>query len=128
MSLTPREAEDFFARYARDLVGRNATTISRNWDVPCLVVGERTIPVADIKQVEEFFASSMSQYAGIERAEPGVRVAEAGLDNVMFCSVEWTHRDSSGAAVGSERGGYLIRKRGGTIKIVAYVAGPARKT
>lgn len=72
------EAREFFQAYAQALLNRDAKAIAKHYSVPGLIAApEQLIAISEATQTEEFFASAFDQYAGINKADPEVRIVAA---------------------------------------------------
>jgi len=121
MSLSQDDADSFFADYAAALVGRDPGRIAAFWGVPGLVLSdEGAIPIASRAEVEGFFGASMGQYEGIASAFARILDVHVLSAGVLFCSIEWTHLDADGEAVGGETGHYVLRGEGEGLRIHVY--------
>src|SRR5690606_23662464 len=121
MSLSEDDAEAFFADYATALVSRDPKRIAAFWGVPGLVLSdEGAIPIASSAEVEGFFGASMGQYPGIANVFARTRDVHVLSAGVLFCTVEWTHLDADGRAVGGETGHYVLRRGGEGVRIHVY--------
>jgi len=89
---TNREAADeFFERYAAALLARDERAVARLYAVPSLILFPGTsIAVTDPKQTEEFFASSWSQYEGVDSAEKQVRLMGEAPGSI-WADVTWRY-------------------------------------
>lgn len=84
-------AREFFDRYAAALLARDEKLISALYAVPSLILFPgQSIPVSDPGQTEEFFASSWSQYEGVDAAEPQITIMGAGPGSV-WADVTWSY-------------------------------------
>ena len=84
-------AREFFDRYAAALLARNEKALSGLYAVPCLILFPgQSVPVSDAGQTEEFFASSWSQYEGVDTAEPQIAIMGAGPGSV-WADVTWSY-------------------------------------
>lgn len=86
---------DFFARYGRALLDRDADAIADMYAVPSLIAFPgRSIAVSDRTQTRDFFASSWSGYDGVTEAEPHpVTVAETG--HSIWVDVTWSYNGAA---------------------------------
>jgi hypothetical protein len=84
-------AREFFDRYAAALLARDEKAMALLYAVPCLILFPgRSIPVSDARQTEEFFASSWSQYEGVDTAEPRITIMGSGPGSV-WADVTWSY-------------------------------------
>jgi hypothetical protein len=75
MTATVSTTAEFFERYAAALLARDEQAIAKMYAVPALILFPGTaIPVTDVHQTEEFFASSWAQYDGIDVVDKHVRI------------------------------------------------------
>ncbi len=83
---------EFFDRYAGALLARDATAIARMYAVPSLIVFPgNSIPVTDARQTEEFFASSWSQYEGVDAVEKKIVIMAEAPGSVWADVTWWYH-------------------------------------
>ncbi|MCC2335407.1 DUF4440 domain-containing protein [Cellulomonas wangsupingiae] len=83
--------DDFFARYARALLARDADAIADMYAVPALIAFPgRSIAVGDREQTRESFADSWSAYEGVTEADPRVQVVAATRHSV-WADVTWSY-------------------------------------
>ncbi|MEJ2862717.1 hypothetical protein [Actinomycetospora flava] len=83
--------ESFFARYAEALLARDEQAVADLYAVPALVLFPgQAIAVSDRAQTAAFFASSWSQYEGIDAADPTITVMGEGPVGV-WADVTWDH-------------------------------------
>jgi len=65
-----RKVDEFFDRYASALLARDEKAVAQMYAVPSLILFPgNSIPVSDARQTEAFFASSWTQYEGVNEAE-----------------------------------------------------------
>ena len=70
--------DDFFARYARALLARDADAIADMYAVPALIAFPgQSIAVGDREQTRASFADNWSAYEGVTEADPRVQVLAA---------------------------------------------------
>lgn len=82
-------ATDFFDRYARALLDRDAAAIAGHYAVPSLIVFPgQSIAVSDVAQTEQFFAGAFAQYDGVTTAEPTATVV-ASASHSLWVDVTW---------------------------------------
>ena len=75
MTDTSDKAAEFFDSYAGALLARNEKAIARMYAVPSLILFPgQAIAVSDVHQTEEFFASSWSQYEGVDSVERQIAI------------------------------------------------------
>ena len=91
MTTTSDNAAEFFDRYAAALLARDEKAIAKMYAVPSLILFPgASIPVTDARQTEEFFASSWSQYEGVNTVERQmVIIAEA--PSSLWVDVTWIY-------------------------------------
>src|SRR5699024_4402160 len=71
-------ADEFFADYARTLLGRDPAAIAETYAVPALIAfPTRLIAVTEASQSVAFFASAVDQYDGVTSATTAIRIAAA---------------------------------------------------
>ena len=94
MTDTNETVDRFFERYASALLARDAKAIAAMYAVPSLILFPgNAIPVSDAGQTEEFFASSWSQYDGVDTAEPQIALMGEGPGSV-WADVTWSYDGS----------------------------------
>ena len=91
MTTTSDNAAEFFDRYAAALLTRDEKAIAKMYAVPSLILFPgASIPVTDARQTEEFFASSWSQYEGVNTVDRQmVIIAEA--PSSLWVDVTWIY-------------------------------------
>ena len=91
MSATSDKAEEFFDRYAAALLARDEKAIGKMYAVPSLILFPGTsIPVTDARQTEQFFASSWSQYEGVDTVDRQL-VIMAEAPSSLWVDVTWIY-------------------------------------
>jgi hypothetical protein len=91
MEDTIKKAEEFFERYAAALLARDAKAIAGMYAVPALILFPGTsIPVADARQTEEFFASSWRQYEGVDTMDKKITIMGEAPGSV-WADVTWSY-------------------------------------
>lgn len=91
MEDTIKKAEEFFERYAAALLARDAKAIAGMYAVPALILFPGTsIPVADARKTEEFFASSWRQYEGVDTMDKKITIMGAAPGSV-WADVTWSY-------------------------------------
>jgi hypothetical protein len=91
-SMTDNSKVDrFFERYAAALLARDERAVARLYAVPALILfpGQST-PVSDAKQTEEFFATTWSQYEGIDAADKQIVIMGEAPGSV-WADVTWSY-------------------------------------
>lgn len=84
-------ATDFFDRYARALLDRDAAAVASHYAVPSLILFPgQSIPVSDVAQTEQFFAGAFAQYDGVTTAEPTTTVV-ASAPHSLWTDVTWSY-------------------------------------
>jgi ketosteroid isomerase-like protein len=82
-------ADEFFERYTAALLARDESAIARMYAVPALILFPGTsIAVNDADQTRKFFASTWSQYEGVDDVDRDVRVMAEGPASV-WVDVTW---------------------------------------
>ncbi len=82
---------EFFTRYARALLDRDADVIADIYAVPALIAFPgQSIAVSDKVQTRDFFASNWSGYDGITEAEPRLTII-AQTDHSVWVDVTWSY-------------------------------------
>lgn len=91
MTDTSDKAAQFFDSYAAALLARNEKAIARMYAVPSLILFPgQAIAVSDAHQTEEFFASSWSQYEGVDSVERQIAImGEAPAS--LWADVTWSY-------------------------------------
>jgi ketosteroid isomerase-like protein len=85
------KVEQFFERYAAALLARDEKAVARMYAVPSLILFPgQSIPVSDAKQTEEFFATSWSQYEGIDAADRQIVIMGEAPGSV-WADVTWSY-------------------------------------
>lgn len=85
------KAEQFFERYATALLARDEKAIAGMYAVPALILFPgNSIAVSDAKQTEAFFASSWSQYEGVDAIDKQVVVIAAAPGSI-WADVTWSY-------------------------------------
>jgi hypothetical protein len=89
MTDTSDTVEEFFDRYAAALVRRDEKVIATMYAVPALIVFPgHLIAVSDVSQTEEFFASTWSQYDGVDAADPQILIM-GEAPGTVWADVTW---------------------------------------
>lgn len=89
MSDASAAAHEFFEGYAAALLARDEKAMARLYAVPSLIVFPgQSIAVSDAGQTEEFFASSWSQYEGVDEADKQIAIMGQGPSSV-WADVTW---------------------------------------
>lgn len=109
MTLSSDIAHQFFDRYEAALLARDEKAIAGMYAVPSLILFPgNSIPVADPGQTEKFFASSWSQYEGVDEVDKQITIM-AETPGSIWADVTWTYRGRA-----RERFCYqLVEGRGG---------------
>lgn len=127
MPVSALEIDEFFAGYAIALASRDAKRVTSFWGVPSVVLSDQgVIPVAEVKEIEGFFAtaSQNAEYEGVATTKATVKSALSLADGIVGCEVVWEHLDSRGGRMGGEAGYYVLRRDGDGLKIHVYVPKP----
>jgi ketosteroid isomerase-like protein len=91
MTETNETVDQFFESYAAALLARDAKAVAGMYAVPSLILFPGTsIPVTDAKQTELFFASSWSQYEGVDDINKQVAVM-AEAPGSVWVDVTWSY-------------------------------------
>jgi ketosteroid isomerase-like protein len=91
MTETNETVDQFFESYAAVLLARDAKAVAGMYAVPSLILFPGTsIPVTDAKQTERFFASSWSQYEGVDDINKQVAVM-AEAPGSVWVDVTWSY-------------------------------------
>lgn len=86
---------EFFDRYAAALLARDGAGIAVLYAVPALILFPgQSIVVSDAKQTEQFFASSWTQYDGVDAIDRTITVIKEGLGTV-WADVTWSHGNAT---------------------------------
>ena len=89
MSDSTNTAHRFFERYTAALLARDEQVIAGMYAVPSLILFPgSSIPVSDRKQTEEFFASSWSQYEGVDAVDNEI-VVMGEAPGSLWVDVTW---------------------------------------
>ena len=89
---TRDNADAFFERYAAALLARDEKAIAAMYAVPSLILFPgASIAVSDAKQTEEFFASSWSQYEGVDAMDWQV-VVMGEAPGSIWADVTWSYQ------------------------------------
>jgi hypothetical protein len=84
-------AHQFFERYEAALLARDEKAIARMYAVPSLILFPgRSIPVSAASQTEEFFASSWSQYEGVDAIDKKIAVMGEAPGSI-WVDVTWSY-------------------------------------
>ena len=98
-------AREFFDRYGRALLDRDAAAVAELYAVPALILFPgQSVPVTSRAQTEQFFGSSWSQYERVTGTTADVRVA-AATGHSIWADVTWRHEGGDG---GTERMVYQL--------------------
>jgi hypothetical protein len=91
MTDTSDKAHRFFERYASAPLAGDEKAIADMYAVRSLIVflGE-SIPVSDVRQTEEFFASSWCQYDGVDSIDQRM-VVMAEAPGTLWADVTWSY-------------------------------------
>jgi hypothetical protein len=93
MTDTTDKADEFFERYAAALLARDEKALAGMYAVPSLILFPGTsIPVSDAAQTEKFFASSWSQYEGVDALEKKI-VVMGEAPGSIWVDVTWFYND-----------------------------------
>jgi hypothetical protein len=85
------EAHQFFERYAAALLARDEKAIAGMYAVPSLILFPgNSILVSDARQTEEFFASSWSQYDGVDAVDKQI-VVMGEAPGSLWVDVTWSY-------------------------------------
>ena len=91
MTRSTDKAHQFFERYAAALLARDEKAVARMYAVPSLILFPGTsIPVSDASQTEEFFATSWSQYDGVDAVDKQI-VVLADAPGSIWVDVTWSY-------------------------------------
>jgi hypothetical protein len=91
MTGTTDTPQAFFDRYAAALLARDERAVARLYAVPSLILFPgRSVAVSDPKQTEEFFASSWSQYDGVDALDKTIAVMGEAPASV-WADVTWRY-------------------------------------
>ena len=88
---TDARAEEFFERYRRALLDRDATAVASLYAVPALIeFPGQAIAVSSAAQTEQFFAGAFAQYEGVTDVSTQLDVvAETG--HSLWVDVTWSY-------------------------------------
>lgn len=91
MTATPENVDQFFERYASALLARDEQAIAGMYAVPALILfpGTSTV-VSDAGQTAAFFASSWSQYDGVDAVDKQLVVMGEAPGSV-WVEVTWSY-------------------------------------
>lgn len=85
----------FFDRYEAALLARDAKTIATMYAVPSLILFPgNSVPVSDARQTEEFFASSWSQYEGVDEVDNQI-VIMGETPGSIWADVTWSYQGTA---------------------------------
>lgn len=85
------KVDQFFERYAAALLARDEKAVARMYAVPSLILFPgQSIPVSDAKQTEEFFATTWSQYEGVNAADRQI-VIMGEAPGSIWADVTWSY-------------------------------------
>lgn len=86
-----QQIKEFFSRYARALLDRDAEAIADLYAVPGLIAFPgQSIAVSERAQTRDFFASSWGGYAGVTEADPSVHIV-AQTGHSVWVDVTWSY-------------------------------------
>jgi hypothetical protein len=95
MTITSTAVDEFFDRYATELLARDAKAIAALYAVPSLILFPgQSVVVSDAKQTEEFFASSWAQYEGVDTVDKTISIMGSGPSTV-WADVTWSYASSA---------------------------------
>lgn len=81
----------FFDRYEAALLARDEKAVAGMYAVPSLILfAGNSIPVTDVRQTEEFFASSWSQYDGVDDVDKQITIMGEAPGSI-WADVTWTY-------------------------------------
>ncbi|HEX6338932.1 MAG TPA: hypothetical protein VFZ85_18410 [Jiangellaceae bacterium] len=84
-------ARQLFDRYEAALLARDEKAVAGMYAVPSLILFPgNSIPVTDVRQTEEFFASSWSQYDGVDDVDKQITIM-AEAPGSIWADVTWTY-------------------------------------
>ena len=84
-------ADEFFTRYAAALLARDAKAIASMYAVPSLILFPgQSILVSEATQTEDFFASSWSQYQGVDAIDKQI-VIMGKAPGSLWADVTWSY-------------------------------------
>jgi len=85
------EIDQFFERYAAALLARDEKAVARMYAVPSLILFPgQSIPVSDAKQTEDFFATTWSQYEGVNAVDKQI-VIMGEAPGSIWADVTWSY-------------------------------------
>ena len=91
MAETIPEVNEFFDRYRAALLDRDEKAISALYAVPALILFPgQSLPVTQRSQTEDFFASSWSQYDGVDAAHFELTIMGQSEDSI-WADVTWSY-------------------------------------
>lgn len=91
MTITNVAVEAFFDRYAAALLARDAAAIATMYAVPSLILFPgQSVAVSDAEQTEKFFASSWTQYEGVDTVDKTISTMGSG-PSTIWADVTWTY-------------------------------------
>lgn len=91
MTITNVAVEAFFDRYAAALLARDAAAIATMYAVPSLILFPgQSVAVSDAEQTEKFFASSWTQYEGVDTVDKTISTMGSG-PGTIWADVTWTY-------------------------------------
>lgn len=86
-----KKVGQFFDQYSVALLARDEKAIAKMYAVPSLILfPSNSIVVNDAKQTEEFFASSWSQYEGVDMVEKQIVIMGEASGSV-WADVTWMY-------------------------------------
>ena len=85
------KVDHFFERYAAALLARDEKAVARMYAVPSLILFPgQSIPVSDAKQTEDFFATTWSQYEGVDAVDRQI-VIMGEAPGSIWADVTWSY-------------------------------------
>ncbi len=94
MTTAAEKTATFFQHYTSALLARDEAAIATMYAVPSLILFPgQSIAVTSATQTEQFFASSWSQYDGVETADPQISVIAEGPGSI-WADVSWAYDGS----------------------------------
>ncbi len=114
-----KEAQQFFAQYGEALLSRDAARIAGHYASPCFIVAPGHLQaVTDPAETEAFFAQSLSQYDGVETAEPEVELLKTEVEYTLWAVVTWSYaKAGEKKAKPQEKMCYQLAQQNGQWKI-----------
>lgn len=105
--------QSFLDRFAKAMTGGDTKAVAELWEPPAFVIDDQAaIAVADLGEVERFFAGAKDQYnaKGITTTQAEIVDLDWISDDLVVARVRWPYLDDTGTSHGAESSSYTLKR------------------